>query len=172
MNEYKLIDGIRLHLEGEGANGSITIDLKEGLAPLHTSRILDLANSGQYNNVVFHRVIDGFMAQTGDVENGISGSDLSLAGTGGSNLPDLNAEFTTTPFERGTVGMARSSEVNSANSQFFIMFAPGHFLNGKYTVVGKVTDGMDVVDAIKLGLGPNGAVIGAPDVMRRVTVID
>ena len=104
MNEYKLVDGIRLNLEGEGANGSINIDLKEGLAPLHTNRILDLANSGQYNNVVFHRVIDGFMAQTGDVKNGILGSDLSLAGTGGSNFTNLNAEFTTTPFERGTVG--------------------------------------------------------------------
>jgi len=171
MNEYKLIDGIRLHLEGEGANGSITIDLKEGLAPLHTSRILDLANSGQYNNVVFHRVIDGFMAQTGDVENGISGSDLSLAGTGGSNLPDLNAEFTTTPFERGTVGMARSSAVNSANSQFFIMFEDSPWLDGNYTLFGEVTAGLDVLDNIKLGLGSNGKVLGQPDFIKSVEFI-
>ena len=171
MNEYKLIDGLRLHLEGEGANGSITIDLKEGLAPLHTSRILDLANSGQYNNVVFHRVIDGFMAQTGDVENGISGSDLSLAGTGGSNLPDLNAEFTTTPFERGTVGMARSSAVNSANSQFFIMFEDSPWLDGNYTLFGEVTAGLDVLDNIKLGLGSNGKVLGQPDFIKSVEFI-
>lgn len=171
MNEYNLIDGIRLNLEGEGANGSITIDLKEGLAPLHTSRILDLANSGQYNNVVFHRVIDGFMAQTGDVENGISGSDLSLAGTGGSNLPDLNAEFTTTPFERGTVGMARSSAVNSANSQFFIMFEDSPWLDGNYTLFGEVTAGLDVLDNIKLGLGSNGKVLGQPDFIKSVEFI-
>ena len=171
MNEYKLIDGIRLHLEGEGANGSITIDLKEGLAPLHTSRILDLANSGQYNNVVFHRVIDGFMAQTGDVENGISGSDLSLAGTGGSNFANLNAEFTNTPFERGTVGMARSSAVNSANSQFFIMFEDSPWLDGNYTLFGEVTAGLDVLDNIKLGLGSNGKVLGQPDFIKSVEFI-
>jgi peptidylprolyl isomerase len=131
-----------------------------------------LAADGIYDNVVFHRVIDGFMAQTGDVQYGKAGADTSRAGMGGSDKPDLKAEFSEVPYDRGIVGMARSSNPDSANSQFFIMFAPGHFLNGKYTVVGKVTDGMDVVDAIKLGLGPNGAVIGAPDVMRRVTVID
>ena len=171
MNNYKLIDGIILNLEGEGANGSITIDLKEGLAPLHTSRILDLANDGQYNNVVFHRVIDGFMAQTGDVEHGISGSDLSLAGTGGSNLPDLNAEFTVTPFERGIVGMARSSDVNSGNSQFFIMFEDGPWLDGNYTVLGEVTAGLDVLDNIKLGSGSGGKVLGQPDFIESVEFI-
>jgi peptidylprolyl isomerase len=171
MNNYKLIDGIILNLEGEGANGSITIDLKEGLAPLHTSRILDLANDGQYNNVVFHRVIDGFMAQTGDVEHGISGLDLSLAGTGGSNLPDLNAEFTVTPFERGTVGMARSSDVNSGNSQFFIMFEDGPWLDGNYTVLGEVTAGLDVLDNIKLGPGSGGKVLGQPDFIESVEFI-
>ena len=169
--QHKLIDGIRLNIEGEGANGSITIDLKEGLAPLHTSRILDLANDGQYNNVVFHRVIDGFMAQTGDVEHGISGSDLSLAGTGGSNLPDLNAEFTVTPFERGTVGMARSSNVNSGNSQFFIMFEDGPWLDGNYTVLGEVTAGLDVLDIIKLGPGSGGKVLGQPDFIKSVEFI-
>ena len=171
MNEYKLVDGIRLNLEGEGANGSINIDLKEGLAPLHTNRILDLANSGQYNNVVFHRVIDGFMAQTGDVKNGILGSDLSLAGTGGSNFANLNAEFTNTPFERGTVGMARSSAVNSANSQFFIMFEDSPWLDGNYTLFGEVTAGLDVLDNIKLGLGSNGKVLGQPDFIKSVEFI-
>ena len=125
-----------------------------------------------YDNVVFHRVIEGFMAQTGDVQYGKASGDISLAGTGGSDKPDLKAEFSDVAYARGVVGMARSSDPDSANSQFFIMFAPGDFLNGKYTVVGKVTAGMDVVDAIKLGLGSNGAIIGAPDVMRRVTVVD
>ena len=164
--------GLQIEVAGEGANGVITVDLLEDVAPDHVAHIAALAADGIYDNVVFHRVIDGFMAQTGDVQYGKAGGDTSRAGMGGSDKPDLKAEFSEVPYDRGIVGMARSSNPDSANSQFFIMFAPGHFLNGKYTVVGKVTDGMDVVDAIKLGLGPNGAVIGAPDVMRRVTVID
>ena len=164
--------GLQIEVAGEGANGVITVDLLEDVAPDHVAHIAALAADGVYDNVVFHRVIDGFMAQTGDVQYGKAGGDTSRAGMGGSDKPDLKAEFSEVPYDRGIVGMARSSNPDSANSQFFIMFAPGHFLNGKYTVVGKVTDGMDVVDAIKLGLGPNGAVIGAPDVMRRVTVID
>jgi len=167
-----LATGLQIEVAGEGANGVITVDLFEDVAPNHVAQISDLAADGVYDNVVFHRVIDGFMAQTGDVQYGKAGGDISRAGMGGSDKPDLKAEFSDVSYERGIIGMARSSNPDSANSQFFIMFAPGHFLNGKYTVVGKVTDGMDVVDAIKLGLGPNGAVIGAPDVMRRVTVID
>ncbi len=167
-----LATGLQIEVAGEGANGVITVDLLEDVAPNHVAHIAALAADGIYDNVVFHRVIDGFMAQTGDVQYGKAGGDTSRAGMGGSDKPDLKAEFSEVPYDRGIVGMARSSNPDSANSQFFIMFAPGHFLNGKYTVVGKVSDGMDVVDAIKLGLGPNGAVIGAPDVMRRVTVID
>ena len=167
-----LATGLQIEVAGEGANGVITVDLLEDVAPNHVAHIAALAADGIYDDVVFHRVIDGFMAQTGDVQYGKAGGDTSRAGMGGSDKPDLKAEFSEVPYDRGIVGMARSSSPDSANSQFFIMFAPGHFLNGKYTVVGKVTDGMDVVDAIKLGLGPNGAVIGAPDVMRRVIVID
>jgi peptidylprolyl isomerase len=122
--------------------------------------------------VVFHRVIDGVMAQTGDVEFGQSSGDTRRAGMGGSDLPDLPAEFSDLPFDRGVVGMARAQNPNSANSQFFIMFAPGHFLNGQYTVVGHVTGGLEVLDAIKRGQGPNGAVLGTADRMVRVTVTD
>jgi peptidylprolyl isomerase len=161
---------LQIEVAGEGANGVITVDLLEQVAPNHVAHIAKLAEQGVYDNVVFHRVIDGFMAQTGDVQHGKAGGDISRAGMGGSDRPDLKAEFSDMPYERGVVGMARSSNPDSANSQFFIMFAPGYFLNGKYTVVGKVTAGMDVVDAIKRGLGPNGAIIGAPDVMRRVVV--
>ena len=117
-------------------------------------------------------MIPGFMAQTGDVEHGRIGQDMRLAGTGGSDRPDLPAEFSDFNYERGVVGMARSANPNSANSQFFIMFAPAPHLNGAYTVVGQVTEGMDVVDAIKKGAGRNGEVIGQPDVMETVRVID
>jgi len=117
-------------------------------------------------------VIDGFMAQTGDVEFGKLGQDMRMAGRGGSSLPDLPAEFSDVPYDRGVVGMARSQNPNSANSQFFIMFEEGYFLNGQYTVVGRVTQGMDVVDAIKRGQGRNGAVVGEPDVMTSVTVLN
>ena len=167
-----LATGLEIEVAGEGANGVITVDLFEDVAPNHVAQISDLAADGVYDNVVFHRVIDGFMAQTGDVQYGKAGGDISRAGMGGSDKPDLKAEFSDVSYERGIIGMARSSNPDSANSQFFIIFAAGHFLNGKYTVVGKVTDGMDVVDAIKLGLGQNGAVIGTPDVMRQVTVVD
>ncbi len=167
-----LATGLQIEVAGEGANGVITVDLFEDVAPNHVAQISDLAADGVYDNVVFHRVIDGFMAQTGDVQYGKAGGDISRAGMGGSDKPDLKAEFSDVSYERGIIGMARSSNPDSANSQFFIMFDAGHFLNGKYTVVGKVTDGMDVVDAIKLGLGQNGAGIGTPDVMRQVTVVN
>ncbi|MCF6232817.1 MAG: peptidylprolyl isomerase [Rhodobacteraceae bacterium] len=164
--------GIQIEVAGEGANGTITIDLFEDIAPNHVTQITTLAAEGAYDGVVFHRVIDGFMAQTGDVQFGIAGGDMSRAGGGKSDLANLKAEFSTTPFDRGVVGMARSQSPDSANSQFFIMFAPGHFLNGNYTVVGQVTDGLDVLDAIKLGAGANGSVVGAPDQMKTVTVTD
>jgi peptidylprolyl isomerase len=164
--------GLEIQIEGEGANGTVKIDLFEEIAPKHVEQITALAGEGQYDGVVFHRVIEGFMAQTGDVQYGKLGGDMSMAGMGGSDRPDLPAEFSATPYERGVVGMARSQNPNSANSQFFIMFAPGYFLNGQYTVVGEVTEGMDVVDAIKRGAGPNGSVIGQPDVMTKVTVTE
>ena len=151
------------------ANGQIVIDLNAEGAPKHVAQIVALAKSGAYDGVVFHRVIDGFMAQTGDVQYGKKGGDTSMAGMGGSDMPDIPAEFSQVPFERGTVGMARSQDPNSANSQFFIMFAPGDFLNGQYTVVGKVIAGMDVVDQIKKGEGQSGSVAD-PDVMTKVTV--
>ncbi len=151
-------------------DGTVAIQLLPDVAPLHTARMKELARAGEYDNVVFHRVIDGFMAQTGDVQFGKSGGDTSRAGMGGSSRPDIPAEFSDVTFDRGVVGMARSQNPNSANSQFFIMFADGHFLNGQYTVVGRVIEGMDVVDSIKRGEGPNGAVIGQPDVMQDVSV--
>jgi len=163
--------GIEIQVAGQ-ANGTITIDLFEDVAPQHAERIARLASEGAYDSVVFHRVIEGFMAQTGDVEYGKMGGNLSYAGRGGSSYPNLPAEFSDVPYDRGVVGMARSQNPNSANSQFFIMFEPGYFLNGQYTVIGQVTEGMDVVDAIKLGKGRNGAVIGQPDAMMKVSVIE
>ena len=167
-----LATGLKIEIAGEGANGTVTIDLLEDVAPKHVEQITALARQGAYDGVVFHRVIEGFMAQTGDVEFGKAGGDMRRAGTGGSDRPDLPAEFSDVPFDRGVVGMARAQSPDSANSQFFIMFDEGHFLNGQYTVIGKVTDGMEVVDKIKRGAGPNGAVIGQPDMMRTVTVTD
>ncbi|SDZ37858.1 peptidylprolyl isomerase [Jannaschia faecimaris] len=163
--------GLEIDVTGE-ANGTITIDLLEDVAPGHVDQITALAEAGAYDGVVFHRVIDGFMAQTGDVQHGRVGGDMSLAGTGASDRPDLQAEFSDVSFEQGVVGMARSSNPNSANSQFFIMFGPAPHLNGQYTVVGRVTGGQDVVDSIKRGEGRNGAVVGAPDVMSDVRVTD
>ena len=163
--------GLEIDVTGE-ANGTIKIDLFEDIAPLHAAQISAIAEAGDYNVVVFHRVIDGFMAQTGDVENGKEGGNLSRAGTGGSDLGNIDAEFSDKPFDRGIVGMARSQNPNSANSQFFIMFAPGHFLNNQYTVVGEVTEGMDIVDAIKRGAGQSGSVRGTPDVMSEVRVTE
>jgi peptidylprolyl isomerase len=150
--------------------GQIVIDLLPDLAPKHVEQITALAQEGAYDNVVFHRVIDGFMAQTGDVEFGKAGGDMSMAGMGGSAKPDLPAEFSGIAFERGIVGMARAQDPNSANSQFFIMFAPADFLDGQYTVVGRVVSGMEVVDAITKGTGPNGEVPN-PDVMSKVSVL-
>ncbi len=171
LSSPALATSIEIEVSGE-ANGTITIDLLEDVAPAHVARISELASSGAYDNIVFHRVIDGFMAQTGDVEHGKMGGDMRRAGTGGSDQPDLPAEFSDVPFDRGVVGMARAQNPDSANSQFFIMFTEGYFLNGEYTVVGRVTEGLDVLDAIKKGEGRNGAVIGEPDVMQKVTVLD
>ena len=162
--------GPNLVIEVDGmAKGEIVIDLNPDIAPKHVAQIVALAKAGAYDNVVFHRVIEGFMAQTGDVQYGKKGGDTAMAGMGGSTMPNIPAEFSAVPFERGIVGMARASDPDSANSQFFIMFAPGDFLNGQYTVVGKVISGMDVVDAIKRGEGDSGAVTD-PDVMTKVTV--
>ena len=142
-------------------DGDLKIELFPDVAPNHVKRITELANSGKYDGVVFHRVIDGFMAQTGDVKFGNSSSkdfDLRRAGIGGSDLPDLNQEFNDLPHDRGTVSMARSSDPNSANSQFFICFKPAPFLDRQYTVFGKVIEGMEFVDMITKGDGDNGAV--------------
>jgi len=142
-------------------DGDVKIEMFPDVAPNHVKRITELANSGKYDNVVFHRVIDGFMAQTGDVRFGNSSSsdfNLQRAGMGGSDLPDLKEEFNDIPHERGTVSMARSSDPNSANSQFFICFEPAPYLDRNYTVFGKVIEGMEFVDKIKKGDGPNGSV--------------
>lgn len=168
--EIKDSPGPNLVIEVAGqANGQIVVDLREDLAPKHVAQIVKLAEEGAYDGVVFHRVIDGFMAQTGDVEFGKKGGDTSRAGMGGSSYPDIPAEFSKVSFDRGVLGMARSQDPNSANSQFFIMFEPGPFLDGQYTVVGGVLSGMDVVDQIKRGEGRNGEVTD-PDVMVKVTV--
>ncbi|WP_287884754.1 MULTISPECIES: peptidylprolyl isomerase [Paracoccus] len=152
------------------AKGRIVLDLYKDKAPNHVERLVTLAKSGAYDGVVFHRVIDGFMAQTGDVEFGKHGGDTARAGMGGSNMPDLRAEFNDVSFQAGTVGMARSQDPNSANSQFFIDLAPATFLDGQYTVVGQLVDGWDVLNAIKKGdPAANGAVV-EPDYMVKVTV--
>mgnify|MGYP000223982708 CR=1 FL=1 len=142
-------------------DGDVKIELFEDVAPNHVKRIKELANDGKYDNVVFHRVIDGFMAQTGDVKFGNSESkdfDLRRAGMGGSDLPDLKQEFSSLPHDRGTLSMARSSDPNSANSQFFICFKESSFLNGQYTAWGQVIEGMEFVDKIKKGSKPSGIV--------------
>ncbi len=136
--------------------GTVVIELLPDIAPQHSARMKELARSGQYDNVAFHRVIDGFMAQTGDVKNGNmeAGFNLRMAGTGGSDLPDLPAEFSGIPHDRGTLGAARSANPDSANSQFFINFSDNHFLNRQYTVYGRVIEGMEHVDAIVRGEPP------------------
>ncbi len=142
-------------------DGDVKIELYPDVAPNHVKRITELADNGKYDNVVFHRVIEGFMAQTGDVKFGNSSSsnfDLNRAGMGGSDLPDLKEEFNNLPHDRGTVSMARSSDPNSANSQFFICFVEAPFLDRNYTVFGKVIEGMEFVDKIKKGDGQNGSV--------------
>jgi peptidylprolyl isomerase len=159
-------------IEVEGAaNGIIEIQLLPNVAPLHVERIKILARDGLYNDVVFHRVIDGFMAQTGDVKFGkIEGYKRRYAGQGGSNYPDLDAEFSTLKYEKGTVGMARAQNPNSANSQFFIMFNSSPNLDGNYTVIGNVIKGQDVVNSIKRGaMSDNGSVID-PDIMKKVWI--
>ena len=147
-------------------DGDVKIELFPDVAPNHVKRIKELADSGKYNNVVFHRVIDGFMAQTGDVKFGKSDSndfDLRRAGMGGSELPDLKQEFNSLPHDRGTLSMARSSDPNSANSQFFICFKPAPFLDRQYTVFGKVIDGMENIDKIKRGDENNNGSVSDPD---------
>lgn len=148
-------------------DGTVVIELLPDVAPRHVARMKALARAGAYDNVVFHRVIDGFMAQTGDVANGNAekGFDLRRAGTGGSDLPDLPAEFSNIPHDRGTLGAARSQNPNSANSQFFVNFRDNHFLNRQYTVYGRVISGMDFVDRIARGEPPAN-----PDRMIRVRV--
>ena len=147
-------------------DGDVIIEMFPDVAPNHVKRIIELANSGKYDNVVFHRVIEGFMAQTGDVKFGNSVSkdfDLRKAGMGGSDLPDLKSEFNDLPHVRGTLSMARSQDPNSANSQFFICFKPAPFLDNQYTVFGKVIDGMEYVDNIKRGDENNNGAVSDPD---------
>ena len=147
-------------------DGNVKIELFTDIAPNHVKRIKNLAEEGKYDNVVFHRVIDGFMAQTGDVKFGNSSStdfDLNRAGMGGSDLPDLKEEFSDLPHERGTLSMARSQDPNSANSQFFICLAEASFLDRQYTVFGKVISGMEVIDKIKKGDPDNNGSVTEPD---------
>jgi peptidylprolyl isomerase len=153
-------------------DGDVVIALRPELAPKHVEQIKALARKGFYDGVVFHRVIDGFMAQTGDGQFGDSDGTYQpeMAGTGGSDLPNIPSEFSKEPFVRGTIGMARSQDPNSANSQFFIMFAPGDFLNGQYTVVGNVESGMELVDKIKKGDQNNNGSVTDPDKMISVKI--
>ena len=147
-------------------DGDVVIELFKEIAPEHVNRIIKLADDGKYDGVVFHRVIDGFMAQTGDVQFGNSNDknfDLRRAGMGGSDLPDLKAEFNDVPHERGTLSMARSADPNSANSQFFICFEAAPFLDRQYTVFGKVISGMEFVDKIKRGDSNNNGAVNDPD---------
>ena len=151
-------------------NGEVLIELFIDIAPNHVKRIKKLANEKKYDGVVFHRVIDGFMAQTGDVQFGNSNLpsfDLKRVGTGESEYPDLKAEFSDIPHERGTLSMARSNDPNSGNSQFFICFKSAPHLDRQYTVFGKVVKGMEFVDLIKKGTGPNGQV---PDPDKIITL--
>lgn len=164
MADYKDPENtILMELKG----GTVVIELLPDVAPKHVERMKELARAGAYDNVCFHRVIDGFMAQTGDVQHGNmeDGFNIRMAGTGGSEHPDLPAEFSKLPHDRGTLGAARSANPNSANSQFFINFSDNHFLNGQYTVYGRVTDGMDHVDTIVRGEPP-----AEPDRMVSVKV--
>ncbi len=160
-------------IEVAGHNpGIIEIELLPDVAPKHVERIKKLAREGTYDNVVFHRVIAGFMAQTGDVQNGkLEGYSAQIAGTGGSKYPDLPAEFSDIPFTKGVVGMARSQNPNSANSQFFIMFKEYSSLNNNYTVFGRVSAGQKIVDKIKKGSkSVGGSVMQSPDYMKRVWI--
>lgn len=153
-------------------DGDVTIALRPDLAPKHVEQIKALTRKGFYDGVVFHRVINGFMAQTGDGQFGKEGVNYNAqrAGTGGSDLPDIPAEFTAEPFVRGTVGMARAQDPNSANSQFFITFGDSSFLNGQYTVVGTVESGMELVDKIKKGDEAQNGLVTEPDKMVKVKI--
>jgi len=153
---YAASDTLMLQLK----DGTVEIKLRPDLAPKHVERITKLANEGFYDGIVFHRVIDGFMAQSGDPTG---------TGTGGSDLPDLKQEFSSQPFNRGVIGMARTQNPDSANSQFFIMFKEGHFLNNQYTVWGEVTSGMEFVDKIKKGAGQSGIVQGPDKIIKMRT---
>ena len=152
--------------------GDVTVALRPDLAPKHVAQIKELVREGAYDNVAFHRVIDGFMAQTGDVEFGDmkDGYNAARAGTGGSNQPDLPAEFSKENFKRGVVGMARSQDPNSANSQFFIMFDTASSLDGEYTIVGDVEKGMELVDGIKKGNAADNGSVSDPDRMIKVRI--
>ena len=154
-------------------DGDVTVALRPDLAPKHVAQIRKLVRDGAYDNVAFHRVIDGFMAQTGDVQYGDmqDGFNPEAVGTGGSDLPDLPAEFSTSEhFVRGVVGMARAQNPNSANSQFFIMFAPAPSLDGQYTIVGTVESGMEAVDKIQKGDEAQNGVVAEPDRMIKVRI--
>lgn len=154
-------------------DGDVTVALRPDLAPKHVEQIKKLVRQGAYDNVAFHRVIDGFMAQTGDVKFGNmkNGFSADAVGTGGSDLPDLPAEFSQTErYQRGVVGMARSQDPDSANSQFFIMFAPAPPLDGQYTIVGNVENGMELVDKIKKGDAAQNGVVTDPDRMIKVRI--
>ena len=152
------------------ASGRVVIDLLPDLAPKHVDQIVALAREGAYDGVVFHRVIEGFMAQTGDVQFGKKGGDISLAGFGGSSRPNPPDEFSAIPYSRGIVGMANDGSPNSANSQFFIMLGAAPWLDGKLTVVGRVLSGMEVVDAIRKGDERRSGVVTDPDYISAATV--
>ena len=160
-----------IKVEGADANGSVEIELLPDLAPQHVARIKELARAGAYDGVAFHRVIPGFMAQTGDVKYGTRDAFAQgRAGFGGSDLPNLPAEFNETPHTEGIVSMARAQDPNSANSQFFIMFADAPFLDGQYTVFGRVISGMEIVHAIAKGEREQNGMVSAPDFMASVSV--
>ena len=164
-------DILVIEIDGQ-VSGLVEVELLSEVAPKHVERVKALANIGAYNDVVFHRVIDGFMAQTGDIQFGKKGSSaIGKAGSGGSELQDLSEEFSNLEYSKGVVGMARSAHPDSANSQFFIMFDDAPFLNGKYTIFGKVILGQNIVDKIKRGEGSNGAV-NDPDFMSKVYIKD
>ena len=165
--------GPNLVLEVGGATeGEIVIDLLPDVAPGHVERIVELTREGSYTGIVFHRVIPDFMAQTGDVEFGKLGADLSRAGMGGSDKPDLKAEFSDVPFDRGIVGMARTQAPDSANSQFFITTAPAPHLNGQYTAFGRVISGMEVVDALKAGARSANGAVEDPDYIAAARILE
>ncbi|WEF23379.1 peptidylprolyl isomerase [Paracoccus sp. S3-43] len=169
--------GPNMVIEVAGADGApkgaITLDLLADKAPNHVARLVELAKAGAYDGVVFHRVIDGFMVQTGDVEHGKQGgATVNMAGTGGSDLPDLEAEFNDVSFQAGTVGMARAQDPNSANSQFFIDLAPATFLDGQYTVVGQLIEGWDVLNQVKKGDANANGAVESPDYMAKVTIVE